>query len=282
LPIDRRLFLKASGLAAAGSSLFNEIVKAIGSFGPIDINCMIGPSNRIPSAHELPEQLFSDLDYYGIEAALAYHSYARFVSVETGNALIAKVSKETSRIRPCWVAFPSPAEISDAEAWVDRMRTAGVRALRIFPGHRDPNTFGLSLSEWIFGPLLRALEMRRVPLLVERPLVEWDEIATLLKTYPSLPFVLLGAHFGESRQIYEILRTSQNVFLGTSRLLLFNGLQDLVGRFGANRLLFDSGLPEFDPSMPLSLIYYSRLTDEQKGLILRGNFERLWKEAYGR
>lgn len=280
--MDRREFFRLSASGALMVPQLGSVLRAQGaSPGPIDCNCMFGPSNTIASAYEKLEGLTADLDYYGIEAAVAYHSYSRFIDAQEGNDMISGIARQSDRVRPCWVIYPSPAELPHAEEFVEKMRAAGVRALRIFPGQRDPNTFGLPVQSWNFGPLLAALESYRVPLLVERVLLSWEDIYTLATTHKRLPLVILAAHFGESRNIYALLEACPNVYFSLTYYLLFNGLEDVVRRFGAERLLFDSGLPEREPSMVLPIIYFSDIQDHERKLILRDNFERLWRSAYG-
>jgi len=280
--MDRREFICIS---SGGSLMLPEMMHAARaqatSGGPVDCNVMLGPSSRIPNAYEKVEDVIAEMDYYGIEQVLAYHSYSRFIDAGQGNELIAGIARQSHRVRPCWVIYPSPAELPNPEEFVERMHARDIRALRIFPGQRDPNTFGLPVRSWSFGSLFSALEQHRVPLFVERPLLSWEEIYDVATRFKWLPFVILDAHFGESRNIYTLLELCPNLYFGTTYLLLFNGLDDMVRRFGAERFLFDSGLPEREPSMVLPIIYFSRIREQQKQLILRGNFERLWGSAYG-
>jgi len=46
-------------------------------------------------------------------------------------------------------------------------------------------------------------------------------------------------------------------------------------RFGPERLVFGTGLPEFDGGGPVSQVMYSRLPREQKALIAGGNLRRM-------
>ena len=280
--MDRRKFIC---LTSGGSLVLPDVLRGASAQpapgGPVDCNVMLGPSNRIPNAYEKVEDVIAEMDYYGVEQIVAYHSYSRFVDAAQGNELISGIARQFPRVRPCWVIYPSPAELPRPEEFVAKMRAEGVRALRIFPGQRDPNTFGLPVQSWSFGPLFSALERHQVPLFVERPLLEWKEIYEIAVRFKRLPLVLLMAHFGESRNIYALLESCPNLHFGITYFLLFNGLDDLVRRFGAERFLFDSGLPERDPSMVLPIIYFSRIREQEKQLILRRNLERLWGSAYG-
>jgi len=252
----------------------------IRSYGPVDFNCMVGLAARIPDSYASAKELLAELDYFGIEGAVAYHSLSRFIDVERGNAEMSRIARDAPQIRATWVVYPSTEELPDPEDFLARMRAAGARAIRIFPGQRDPNTFGLPLREWNFGPLLAAMEKHRVPLLVERPLLPWEDLYEAASKHPALPLLIFDAHFGEGRNIYTFLKEFRNVHFGTSRLQLFNGLEDLIRKFGAGRLVFDSGLPEREPTMGLGQLYFTDIGDAARKQILRGNFERLWEGGY--
>ena len=52
-------------------------------------------------------------------------------------------------------------------------------------------------------------------------------------------------------------------------------LHEITDRFGSRNLLFGSGLPTYEPSGALGLLYYSSVTQEDRENIAFRNWERL-------
>jgi hypothetical protein len=213
--MNRRQFLCVASL---GGAVIPEVLDVLRReslpFHPVDLNCMLGPSNRVKSAYARAEELKADLDYYGPNGAVVYHSYARFVDVKQGNQMILQIAHLDPRVHPCWVIFPSPTVLPDPEGLVHEVRSAGVRAFRILPGERDPNSADLSAREWNFGPLFAALEKHRVPLLIECQLLSWDDLEKLAGKHTNLPVVSLGTTYGESRHVYTFLTCHKSIYFG--------------------------------------------------------------------
>jgi len=70
-----------------------------------------------------------------------------------------------------------------------------------------------------------------------------------------------------------------NLYIETSAYKPFFGLQEFVKRFGAERLVFGSGMPAIDPAASVSVVTWSGLPKEQQELIAHGNIERLLEEV---
>jgi predicted TIM-barrel fold metal-dependent hydrolase len=277
---DRREFFRLATVAGTLPPVTKLVEGAVSRAGIVDMNCMFGPAARIKNAYTKPEDLLGELNYFGIAEALVYHSFSRYINADHGNDNITKIAKQYPRLYPCWVAYPDPVYMPDLEWFLELMRSAGVRVVRIFPGRRDPNSFGFSMAEWSIGPFLAALARHKVPLIVEWPQVGWEELHEIASRYPQLPLVIFGAHYGVGRQVFTLLRACPNVYFGLRFFFLFNGLENLVHQFGATRFVFEGGLPEREPSLTLANIYYSDIKNDERAAILHDNFKRLWRESF--
>jgi predicted TIM-barrel fold metal-dependent hydrolase len=58
-------------------------------------------------------------------------------------------------------------------------------------------------------------------------------------------------------------------------------VEAVVKRFGAERLLFGTNLPTFNPGAAVTTVMYADIAEEDKSLIAAGNLRRLLESAYG-
>jgi len=70
-----------------------------------------------------------------------------------------------------------------------------------------------------------------------------------------------------------------NLYVETSSYKPFFGLQEFVKRFGAQRLVFGSGMPATDPAASAAVVTWSGLPADQQEMIAHGNLERLIGEV---
>jgi len=62
-----------------------------------------------------------------------------------------------------------------------------------------------------------------------------------------------------------------NLVLQTAGVYREDFLENVVGRFGADRLLFSSGFPYFDPRLEIRRAQWFHVSDEAKAAVLGGN-----------
>lgn len=164
-------------------------------------------------------------------------------------------------------------DIDSLEAKVVRHVARGLRAARLYPkSHR------YSLRIPSMKPLLSLLESLRLPLFIPIGQTSWDEIGPLAQAYSKLPILVESAGHHEylnMRHALPWLETSPNLLVPTNRQFLCGGLELLVERLGAERLLFASGAPLLDPHAALGPLVFSRLSRDVRGRIAHENLEQL-------
>ena len=105
-----------------------------------------------------------------------------------------------------------------------------------------------------------------------------EDLDALCAAFPRMNFIV--AHPGE-RDSYmhnlERMERYPNAYLDISGTGLFRNrmLWYGVNRVGAERFLFGTDYPVCNPAMQVAGVEYECLTDEQKALIIAGNFKRL-------
>jgi len=254
-----------------------------------DACCYIGrwPTERL--AFHTVQELLAEMVRLGISRALVSHTLARQNVPAIGNVRLMKEIAGYSQLEPCWVVMPSEAEQGHGiESLCEAMAAQGVRAVRICPrDHVYP------LTDWMAGKLLAALAERRYLVLLDLDQVVlptglfdvdpagWRDIAWLCRTFPDLSVVLTQVGYRALRVLLPLMEACPNLFLDLSYFATHLGVEEIVARFGAERLLFGTGQPLTDPGGALFRLYYAEITSSQREMIAHQNLERLLTRVRG-
>ncbi len=243
-----------------------------------DLNCMLGPTPGREPGFPTAAALLAEMDRAGIAEALVYSSLARYAHPEDGNLRVLDDTRGHDRLHPCWVLLPpGNDEQPPPDELVRQMRAHGVRAARLYPeAHRFP------LLECTLRPLLRALAGAAIPLLIDTGRAAWSEIRLdwrevfeIASRHPRLPLVLLREGGTTARVLHGVWHQHPNLFLEASYLQEARSIEETVHRFGADRLLFGTGMPAYDPGGPLAHVEGAVLDEEARAAIAGNNARAL-------
>ncbi|NPV08748.1 MAG: amidohydrolase family protein [Anaerolineae bacterium] len=174
--------------------------------------------------------LLAEMDRCGVERSLVCHWEALKVHPASGNARLIEEAGGHERLLPCWVVLPHyTGEMSRPADLLSRMRTLGVRAVRLVP-----HLFGFSLDDWCSGELLAVLEKEHILTIVEATPAE---LAFLCERFPRLPLAGTDTNL---RQMYPLLARYSNLYLSLEGASHPEMVEDVCRRFGPGRLLFGS------------------------------------------
>lgn len=243
-----------------------------------DVNVSIGPlPQRPPGSPVDAASLLALLDAYDIARALVTHTVAKWHHPTDGNERLLQVIAGEPRLSPCWVVMPAATgEVPPETEQVDQLLAAGARAARLCP-----KTHLLVLEPWVIEPLAQALADKRVPVLLDFDNAHyseprhWDFIAWLLAAFPDLPVILLRQSHADFRVLFPLLDRSPNLYVETSYLGGHSALIELVERYGAERFIFGTGLPIFEPALPITTLSYGGLDPAARAEIAGVSLQRL-------
>ncbi len=234
------------------------------------------------------DHLMREWDHLGISEGLVYHSLAKEYSPAVGNARLMAEISGNGRLHPCWVLMPGhTGEIEKPSVLIPEMIARGVRAARIFPSPPVPlPEFTQQLHRYPLLPavcdeLFGTLEQYRVPLFLEVMnfssvlLVSWESIHWILSQYSELPLVLCGVRHRDNRTLYALLEHFKNLSIDISLYTVHRGIEDVVSRFGAGRMLFGTGLPAYGGGGALAQLAYAEIEESQKQSVAADNLSRL-------
>lgn len=251
-----------------------------------DCNARIGkPGKSAPGAYHTCEGLVKEMDYLGISEAIVHHVAAAGASAGNGRLLDEIASEE--RLHGSWV-LPVHYQIDfpDPDKAVDEMLSLGVKVARIFPPYYH---VGL-VADWASGGLFRALASHRVPLMIAgsqlgqhpddtRPGYSAQNVYDICRSYPRLPVVIVHLNWSATRILHPLMHACPNLLVEISYYSSHRGVEFLAQQFGADRILFGTGMPETGPGVALALVMYADVSEEARRAIAGGNIRRLLSEV---
>jgi len=244
-----------------------------------DCNCSVGRTGY-PHLYDIPDAagLKQEMATAGIEEALVYHTAARDAHPPLGNSLLIEEIKDCQGLSPVWVILPNhTGEMPPPGQLLGEMKARGIQAVRMYPG-RAHHSF--SLADWCAGELLSALDTARVPLILDTEIVSWEEVFSLLKSYPCLPLIMANCSYRHNRFLYPLFKRFQNLYVETSRFMGGGTIEDVVAHFGPHPLLFGTNMPQYTGTAAVALLTYADIDAEDKQAIAGDNLRRLLGEMW--
>jgi hypothetical protein len=250
-----------------------------------DATMRIGKArDHIPGSPYDAPSLLQVMDRNGINEALVWHADSQHYDALKGNEQLLEDIQDYPSLHPCWVFLPhEPCEMPPPSIVVNRMLTSGVKAARIFPRE---HLFLLRL--WNIAPLLESLEMHKIPLFVDYGVkgwgdayYDWDGLYQIGTAFPDLPIILTCVNIGSNRTLIPLMQHLPNLYVETSYYTVHRGIELLVSKLGAERILFGTGLPQRAPGPALTALAYCLISEGQRQLVAGDNLRRLLHQVKG-
>jgi len=216
--------------------------------------------------------LLAALDDCAIERAIVCPPRARGHGYDVENDRVAAlVAAHPDRL----VGFARVDPLAPgAEAELERARGLGLRGLFLHPWEDAFRITDRAVDRLVDGlPVIVATGYPWVS--------EGLQVGELARRHPETAFIATnGAQInisGLGQQDAELaLEASPNLFVQTSGVYREDFLEGVVERFGAERLLYASAFPRFDPRLELLRVRWApKLGAEAQAAVLGGNAERL-------
>jgi predicted TIM-barrel fold metal-dependent hydrolase len=239
-----------------------------------DCHCRVGSSQKQRPETRLGwDGLSRVFAHCGIERALVVHAHALELDPLEGNRRLAHACRERPELLPCFVLLPQhTGEMPQGDKLLAYLTEGGAKAVRLCPRlHR------FSLAETWSGNLLSTLDEAGYPVLLAANEVGYEELHGVLRAHPGLSVVLLRPWYRDARWLYPLLEKFDRLYVEISLYQPFRGLEELALRFGPERLLFGSGLPDFDPCATVSAVRWADLPWDWLEAIAWKNLSRLLK-----
>jgi predicted TIM-barrel fold metal-dependent hydrolase len=223
----------------------------------------------------------------GVQQAVVIpgHGYERVNGIADTRAENDAIAVYRDRLPERFPAAVGIVEPRDGEASLDEL-TRVRQELGLVGISLHTRFQGVSLdSRWIQLYCERMGELGLVPVIHamdETPEEALWKLAQLARALPDLPILALDAFgsYESTRQCIFVADVAPNILFDTSLSYNFDFIEDFVGRFGAERVVFGTDLYSHPVGRRIShilpQILESQLADSDKALILAGNARRLF------
>lgn len=226
--------------------------------------------------------LLDEMEYCGIHGGLVYHNLAREYDPMFGNRLLMEEIKGNARLYPCWVLLPhQTGEMPRGKKIIRQMDENGVRAAKMFP-----RLHHYAFNEDTCGEIFSALEDAEIPLLVDGGQVyggeqiiqiTFEELDALCTRHRKMIVILQGLKWESTRLIVPLMQKHPHLYVEFSNYQANHGIENFVGWFGAERILFGTGALEKSPGAAKAYLDYAQISLGDKKKIAGKNLLRLLK-----
>jgi predicted TIM-barrel fold metal-dependent hydrolase len=243
----------------------------------IDSLTFLGESLLGPSV--LTDDLLRRLDASGIERAIACPAKPRGYLFERANDMVA----EAVRAHPDRLAGlvrVDPNLGSDAEAEAQRGLTElGLRGLFLHPWEES-----FRIRDERVEAVVEVARAHAAPVVVAAgyPWVsEGLQVGDLARCFPDVVFVATNGLQLNMSGLGQVdadlaLADNANLLIQTTGVYREDFLQNVVATYGAQRVLFASALPHFDPSLELRRVEWGGFSDADQKAMLHDNAVRVF------
>jgi predicted TIM-barrel fold metal-dependent hydrolase len=254
-----------------------------------DCNVMIGQT-VVPTPNAILDvrALLGEMDRLEIDQVLFFHYAFTMDQKNEMNRLTQAAARQSNRLVPAWVLSTAVTRRGEKlEDQIDRMLDSGIKAGRVFPDE-GPSAGPLCLKPYLLENLYARMDQHHIPLLIPdeflhgqatrsspNPEAGYDDIEVICQNFPDLPVVVLEPAYNSQQFLLTVAQRHKNFYFSMPIYGLFRELENTAAVIGADRILFGSNMPVYDPSLGIGMILYADMNDRDKQLISGGNLARL-------
>lgn len=245
-------------------------------FDFFDLNLTLGRP-RIPKLRVETDAavMKADLAAVGISGGLVRHMLSVEWHPTEGNAELSRTLEHTPAFEPVWAVLPHwTGEFPPPDDLARDMAANRVRAVIMYP-----QLHGFHVRPSVTGPLLDMLAAKRVLLLLPFAEADLGVVETIARNHPTLAVVVSDTPYSFARELYAVFTACPNVFVEISGYMVHRGIEDIVNRFGEERLVFGSRYPSYNPGCAVAAVLYARIPDDAKAAIAGRNAKSLIAKA---
>lgn len=219
------------------------------------------------------EDVLDTMERCSVGCALVYAGWAKDNSPRYGNEWLYEELKKYDRLFGCYTVLPNQAgDFYDPHPMIDDIRRKNMAACRMFP-----RTHGYLPDERTMGGVFNALEREKLPLFTDAGEIDFPALSSILKSHPDLTVILSGLSWSQERMLYPLMDEFSNLCVDLSALQSNRIIEMLYERYGAERIIFGSGMPMKSLGAARGLIDYGEIPLEAKIKIAGGNLSDLTK-----
>lgn len=237
----------------------------------VDVNLILGPWPTDAHAEWGAGEAERHLDRFGAAAGLVRSSVALEYDAAEGNRRLLDAVRAHPRLLPAVVLGPlESGEHGLPSRLPASLEESGARAVWPYPCKHGWQVTGLEAAS-----LLAELRGAALPIFVELDELDWSGIDHLAAALPDVDIVVAGIGYRTLRQALPVLDRRPRVCVDLSYTASLDGIELLVRRYGANRVLLGTGAPARDDAASWFLLDHSDLSADERRQVIGGNAARL-------
>jgi uncharacterized protein len=216
-----------------------------------------------------PAQLLAALDEAGIQKAVVQSLSAG----DDNGCLLTDCALHPDRLTPFVLEYPDSPGLQNISKYI-AAGARGIGEIYVRPGSKDTLTSYLA-------PLITVARTNRLPIFFHTGDFSYTApilAAEVIHSNPDINFIL--GHMGSLYYVLdtiEILKAYPNAYADTSGMTSPLMLGRAMAECGAEKLLFGSDYPFWNPQVELRRIYVARLGQDAERKILSENAVKLFK-----
>lgn len=238
----------------------------------VDGHVHIGKSTRLQIDAD-GELLVRIADKLGIDKLCCTDLTALFYDMHEGNRLL---HKEMQKFPDRILGYASLHSTRFGQEALDEIRRCrhdyGMHGLKIY------STPEMSIAESAMIPILETCAELKMPILAH---TTPQECEFLMSAVPEVQFIMAHAGaqpyaHGDWNRAIIVARRFPNLYLDTASSTIDTGfVEACVAALGADRIIFGTDIPLLDPAPQLAKIRETRLSNDDRTLLMGGNILRL-------
>jgi predicted TIM-barrel fold metal-dependent hydrolase len=238
-----------------------------------DAYTQVGPRVRKHPAHPWKlEDVLAEMDHCSVSAALVASTTSVSYDLMYSNLELSQRLSGRSNLYAIWNVMPHQSgEFPAPEKLAKLADEHGVRAVTLYP-----KTNAWDLEAQASRALLSWLARRRMLTIIERAeLASFRDLENLLKRYPELPVLLIGASWTEQRLLIPLLRQYRSLHIAFDHFQIHYGPEYLTQIGCEDQLVFASRAPIMSMGAHRCYIDYADVPLRVRQKIAGGNLLRL-------
>lgn len=246
-----------------------------------DSNARIGsPCVAKPVYAPEAADLLKEMDRHGIDKALIREVNTEAAGAAFANRRIAEQLKNDDSGRLCgvWSMLPPHThELPEGPELFHLMKESKIKAWSL-----NPAAHGWIVSRFSIGGIMAEAAIRKIPVLISPEAIGgWDKIYELLEMFPENIYICLTTrlYWGSDRMFRPLLDQYPGFHVEISTYWVPEGVGDLVSIYGAKKIMYGSGYPDFGHGSMMLALKHAEISDAEKQMIASGNLERLLNEV---
>lgn len=240
-----------------------------------DVNAGVGWPARGGAEFATVADLIAHLDRLGVSQALVSHVSARDVHPTWGNKellnSLGEIPAARQRLVPSLTVGATMLHELGAMAELRKqLQSQASRSVRLFP-----RSLNHHLEHVV--PILTYLQDLAPAILVDfEELSSAEDLGKLADRFATLTFICTRIAWHGLASAYDLLARHRNVLLDISWMHTCGTIEDMVNRYGSERLVFGLG-PKSNAGASIAALHDAQIPSRAKDAIAGGNISRLLK-----